>query len=143
MRVLLPLLLLSGLALPAQAYEVRAKSESSLFTSQDLAERVRAIGDQVGHSIPNDERVRVYVISEARPRVNSSELLYNHRVELRKLFDGREAPYPFAGWLVVYTAEWYGVGKPEEVARELDNTIRRFFSELRGIDPQTQSPGGD
>lgn len=139
-RTLLPLLLLAGFATSAQAYEVRSKSESSLYTSQELAERVRAIGEQIGHGIPNDEQVRVYVISESRPRVNSAEILYNHRVELRKLFDGRDPPYPFAGWLVLHTAEWYGVGKPEEVTRELDNTIRRFFNELRGINPQTQSP---
>lgn len=139
-RTLLPLLALGLLATSAQAYEIRSKSESSLYTSQELAERVRAIGDQVGHTIPTEDQVRVYVISESRPRVNSTEILYNHRVELRKLFDGREPPYPFAGWLVLHTAEWYGVGKPEEVTQELDNTIRRFFNELRGINPQTQAP---
>ena len=127
----------------AQAYEVRAKSESTLTTAPELADLVHKIGDQVGNRIPQSEEIRVHVISQSKPRADkpdSGEILYNHRVELRKLFNGDEAPYPMGGWLVIHTSETYGIGTAEKARAELQNTIRKFFEDLKGIDPKTQAP---
>jgi len=125
----------------AHAYELRAKVDGNLFTVQEASEQVRRIGEQVGHNIPDSDQIRVHLISESRPRSNSAEILFNHRVELRKLFDGRDVePYPVAGWFVIYTSETYGIGTPEKAKAELDNTIREFFTKLKDVNPKTDAP---
>ncbi len=135
------LLFLMAFAGGAQAYELRAKSENSAVSVQELADLVHKIGDQVGHNVPDSDQIHVHVISEARNRSNSAEILYNHRIELRKLFDGRDhEPYPVAGWFVIYTSEEFGIGTPEKSRAELENAIRRFFTELKKVNPKTESP---
>lgn len=140
-RILSALVLLLVWVGAAQAYELRAKSESALNTAQELADIVRRAGEQVGHNIPQSDQIRVHVISEARTREGSSEIIWNHRVELRKLFDSRRVgPYPMGGWLVIYTSESYGVGKEQDARVDLERTAVKFFEDLKQIDPKTQSP---
>jgi hypothetical protein len=140
-RIASAAVLLLGFAGSAQAYELRAKAESTLTTVQELSELVHKIGDEAAHNVPDSDQIRVHVISEARPRANTSEILYNHRIELRKLFDGRDTPpYPVGGWFVIYTSETYGIGTPEKAKAELESTIRKFFVELRKLNPKTDAP---
>jgi len=140
-RIVSAAVVLLAFASGAQAYELRAKSENSAISVQDLSALVHKIGDETAHNIPDSDQIRVHVITEARPRANSSEILYNHRVELRKFFDGRDTPpYPVAGWFVIYTSETFGIGTPEKAKSELESTIRKFFVELRKIDPKKDAP---
>lgn len=140
-RIASTLLLALGFAGSAQAYELRAKSENSMVSVEELSEMVKRIGDASAHNIPDSDQVRVYAITEARPRANSQEILYNHRVELRKLFDGRDTPpYPVGGWFVIYTSEIYGIGPPEKMKSELEGAIKKFFTDLRGLDPKKDAP---
>lgn len=140
-RTLTALALLLAFAGTAQAYDLRAKSESTLTGAKDLTTLVKSIGEQVGASIPQSNQIRVHVFSEARPREGGEEILYNHRVELRKLLNSRNTPpYPTAGWYVIYTSETFGIGSEQKVRVELERTIREFFEHLKGIDPKTQAP---
>jgi hypothetical protein len=135
------LALLLTFAGAAQAYELRAKVDGGLTTVEAASEQVRRIGEQVGHNIPDSDQIRVHLIVESKNRANSSEILYNHRVELRKLFDGRDTPpYPVGGWFVIYTSEIYGIGTPDKARAELDAAIRQFFTEMKKVNPKTEAP---
>ena len=140
-RTLTALALMLAFTATAQAYDLHAKSQSTLTGAQDLATLVKSIGDQVGQNIPQSDQIQVWVISQARQREGGDEFLYNHRVELRKLLNGRnQPPYPTAGWYVIYTSETYGIGSEQRTRVELERVIRNFFEHLKGLDPKTEAP---
>ncbi len=140
-RIALAALVAAAFATSAQAYELRAKSDSSLTSVQDLSAMVHKIGDEVGQNIPDSDQIRVHAIIESKTRANSAEILWNYRIELRKLLDGRDTPpYPVAGWFVIYTSEDFGIGTPEQAKGKLENTIRKFFTELKKVNPKTEAP---
>jgi len=140
-RIASALVLLLGFAGVAQAYELRAKVDGGLTTVEEASEMVRHIGDQVGHNIPDSDQIRVHLIVSSKKRANSDETLYNVRIELRKLFDGRDTPpYPVGGWFVIFTKETYGIGRADDLKKDLDRTVRDFFTELKKVNPKTQAP---
>ena len=140
-RIASAALLALAFATSAQAYELRAKSDSSLISVEELSTMVHKIGDEVGHNVPDSDQIRVHAIVQSKTRANSSEILWNYRIELRKLLDGRDTPpYPVAGWFVIYTSEDFGIGTPDQAKSKLDNTIRKFFTELKKVNPKTEAP---
>ena len=128
-------------ATSANAYELRAKSDSSQISVQELSDMVHKIGEEVGHNIPDSDQIRVHAIVQSKKRANSDEFLWNYRVELRKLLDGRDTPpYPVAGWFVIYTSEDFGIGTAEQIKGKIEGTIRKFFTELKKVNPKTEAP---
>src|SRR5262245_51619866 len=103
MRIVSAALVLLAWAGAAQAYDLRTKSESELIGAKELADLVTRIGNEVGTSIPQSDQIRVHAFTQTKPRADkpdNGDILYDHRVELRKLFNSREqGPYPMAGWL--------------------------------------------
>ena len=128
-------------ATSAQAYELRAKSDSSQIPVEELSAMVKRIGQEVGHNIPDSEKIRVHAIVQSKKRGKSDEILWNYRVELRKYLDGRDdPPYPVGGWFVIYTSEDFGIGTAEQIKGKIENTIRKFFTEVKKVNPSTEAP---
>lgn len=131
--------LLTLFAANAFAYNVEVRSDSPLVNDAELRSMVKASGDAVRHNIPETQDVYVYVITRAKPRDNDpAKYIYFHRAELRRHFTSGE-PYPFNGWLPIKQEEFYGVDDASGVKSALENTLRRFFSEVKNLNVTTKT----
>jgi hypothetical protein len=123
-----------GAAGAAQAFNIKATSENPMMSVDAL--RSATVQAAAGVAIPDDPNVKVTVFSRAVPsKIGQNQLIYLHRIELRRAFNGPTPPYPFAGWLPIETVERYGVGDDKEVRDELDHVLHDFFTKVKAIDP--------
>lgn len=123
-----------GAASAAQAFNISARSENPMMSVDAL--RSATVQAAAGVAIPDDPNIKVTVFSRAIPsKIGQNQLIYLHRIELRRAFNGPTPPYPFAGWLPIETVERYGVGDDKEVRDELDHVLRDFFAKVKAIDP--------
>jgi hypothetical protein len=125
-----------GAAGVAQAFNIKASSENPMEPVDALRSATQQAASAVGASIPDDPNIKVTVFTRAQPsKIGQGQYIYLHRIELRRAFNGPTPPYPFAGWLPIQTTEHYGVGDEKEVREELDAVLRKFFTEVKAIDP--------
>ncbi len=123
-----------GAAGAAQAFNIKATSENPMMSVDAL--RSATVQAAAGVAIPDDPNIKVTVFSRAVPsKIGQNQLIYLHRIELRRAFNGSTPPYPFAGWLPIETVERYGVGDDKEVRDELDHVLHDFFVKVKAIDP--------
>jgi len=129
--------LLSGAFGSAQAFELKAKSDSTVISEEALRAAVNAAAASIGNNIPNDPKVKVTVYTKAIPsNSEAGRFTFLHRIELRRVFIAG-APYPYRGWLPEpdATVERYGVADPAEIKAKLDEVLHDFFTRLKPIDP--------
>lgn len=119
----------------AFAYHMQARTDNPLVAEEELRSLVKKIGEEVRNNIPLSQDVYVYVNTRAKPRdTDPTKYLYFHRLELRRHFSSGE-PYPYNGWLPIHAEEYYGVDDANGVKRTLESTIRRFFGEVKSLNP--------
>jgi hypothetical protein len=130
-------LLLAALLLPlsASAFEIKARSDSAALDVPTITAMVQAISTEVGHTIPQDPNIKVSVYTRAVVSKIEGKMIFFHRVQLTKAFNGRE-PYPTAAWLPIKTVERYGVDEPNTLKGSLEDTLRDFFQQMKSVDPK-------
>jgi len=121
----------------AHAFVIATKTESPLFTDDQLRSATLAAAASVGSNVPDDPNVKIFVSSKGRlvKQGVAGNYVYIHRVELRRAFNAGVAPYPYAGWIPIDSYEFYGIGSPEEARAKLDETLRTYFTKLKATDP--------
>lgn len=129
-------LVLAGMlvVLPVRAFETKVRSENPAISEAALRAAANQIAAEVGHRIPEDPNIKVSIYTRAQPSKIEGQTIYLHRVQLTKAFAGG-APYPTRAWLPIKTVERYGVDDAATVRARLDDTLREFFTQLKGIDP--------
>jgi len=135
MKRSLLLLLAALLPLSASAFEIKARSESTLLDEPTMTAMVKSVAAKVGHTIPDDPNIKVSVYSRAVVSTTEGKMIYFHRVQLTKAFVGKE-PYPTAAWLPVKTNERYGIDSPNTLKGSFEETLRDFFTQMKTIDPK-------
>lgn len=127
--------LMTALALPASAFELKVKSENPQLSEAAIRSAVGAVAGEIGQNIPDDTNIKVYVYSKALDSKITGQMIYFHRVQLTKAVSGGE-PYPVSAWLPVKTVERFGVDGPEQIRAQLDAALRDFFTQMKSISPQ-------
>lgn len=127
-------LLMAALALPASAFELKVRSENPQVDEAAVRAAVASVSAQIGHSIPQDPNIKVFVYTRALESKIKGQLIYFHRVQLTKAVSGGK-PYPVSAWLPVKTVERYGVDDPEQIRAQLDLALREFFTQMQSISP--------
>ena len=130
----LPGLLAIAVSVSAQAFQVKTRSENPAISEEALRAAVNQIAAEVGHRIPEDADIKVYVYTRALPSKIEGQSIYLHRVQLTKAFTGGP-PYPYRGWLPLRSVERYGVDDPATIQLKLDEALRDFFTTLKNVDP--------
>lgn len=124
----------TALAAPAQAFEIKTRSDNPAISEDVLRAAVNEVSAEIGHRIPEDPNIKVYVYTRALPSKIDGQTLYFHRVQLTKAFSGA-APYPTRAWLPIKSVERFGVDDAATVRLKLDEALREFFTQLKSIDP--------
>lgn len=117
----------------AAAFEITARTDNVLISTDAMTARTLEIAAEVGHSIPDDPRVRISVYSRALESQFEGTLIYLHRVQLTKAFQSTP-PYPFAGYLPLRSVERYGVDDEAGMREKLDETLRVFFTQMKTLE---------
>lgn len=124
------------LPLSASAFEIKARSDNAALDVATITSMVNAIGNEVGHTIPDDPNIKVSVYTRAVVSKIEGQMIYFHRVQLTKAFAG-PAPYPTAAWLPIKTSEHYGIDAPDTLKGSFEATLRDFFQQMKSVDPKT------
>ncbi|MBV8063562.1 MAG: hypothetical protein JOY51_08200 [Nevskia sp.] len=120
----------------AQAFNIKATSENPMESVDALRAATLQAASAVGVAIPDNPNIKVTVFTRAQSsKIGQGQYIYLHRIELRRAFNGPTPPYPFAGWLPIQTTEQYGVGDEKQVSADLDAVLKKFFTEVKAIDP--------
>ncbi len=127
-------LIVAALSGSAAAFEIKTRSENPAISEDVLRAAVNQISAEVGHRIPEDPNIKVYVYTRALPSKIEGQTIYFHRVQLTKAFAG-PAPYPTRAWLPIKSTERFGVDDAATVRAKLDETLREFFTQLKTVDP--------
>lgn len=127
-------LLAALISLPASAFELKVKSENPLIDEAAIRAATLAAASQVGHRIPEDPDIKVFVFSRALESKIKGQMIYFHRVQLTKAVSGGR-PYPVNAWLPVKTIERFGVDEPELIRQQLDVALKDFFTQLQSVSP--------
>lgn len=127
-------LLAALLAFPATAFELKVKTENPQVDEATARAAVARVSAEIGHRIPQDPDIKVFVYTRALESKIQGQLIYFHRVQLTKAVTGGR-PYPVKAWLPVKTVERFGVDEPELIRQQLDATLRDFFTQMKTVDP--------
>ncbi len=123
----------------AWGFELVVRGKHATLTPAELRAMTLQIAQASGHQIPDVPQLKVVVTAQAKPREQEGRYLYYHRVQLTKVFDGGP-PYPYRGWLPIKGIEAYGLATDQELKQKLAATLKKFFSELKDVDPATSAP---
>jgi hypothetical protein len=122
----------------AQAFNLVTHSENPQIPDTELRSTVLQAG--AGSNIPNDPNIKVYVFSKViQVPTNDGQLVYFHRIELRKAFSGSK-PYPYRGWLPIESVERYGLWGPDQSRAEFQKAVQEFFAKVNALDPNQPVP---
>lgn len=111
----------------AQAFTINYLSENPEISSNALFRLVDAISGETGHNIPDSEKVRVWVYTQAKWYERDGKYLYFHEIVLERHVTDVRAPYAGDYWVRVYWLRAWGSSAADQQIERLHSVIRQFF----------------